>query len=69
MPTKILSVAFDDVSHSLITSGLGIDNGSPVTFTIAAVDSSLAPPGVFSITLSDGYINSGNLTNGSITLH
>jgi hypothetical protein len=67
--TKILSVAFDNVAHSLVISGLGADNGVPVAFTIGAVDSSLASPGVFSITLSDGYTNSGNLTNGSITLH
>jgi len=40
-----------------------------VAFTIVAVDSSLVPPGLFSITLSDGYTNSGHLLDGSITLH
>jgi hypothetical protein len=40
----------------------------PVAFTIVAVDNSLVPPGMFSITLSDGYSNSGNLLGGSITL-
>ncbi|GAC1308613.1 MAG: hypothetical protein NVSMB10_15010 [Steroidobacteraceae bacterium] len=67
--TKILSVAVDDVAHSLSMSGLGTDNGVPVAFTIVAVDSAAAPPGLFSISLSDGYTNSGNLTTGSITLH
>ena len=67
--TQILSVAFDDVAHTVTITGLGTDNGLPVTFTIVAVDSSLVPPGLFSITLSDGYSNSGNLLDGSIVLH
>lgn len=50
-------------------TGSGTDNGSPVTFTIVAADSSLAAPGLFSITLSDGYNNSGNLLDGSITVY
>ena len=45
------------------------NNGLPVTFTIVAADSSLAAPGLFSITLSDGYSNSGNLLDGSITVY
>jgi len=39
----------------------GPNNGLPVAFTIVAVDSSQVPPGLFSITLSDGDSNSGNL--------
>ena len=49
--------------------GGGTDNGTPVAFTIVGTDSSLAPPGLFSITLSDGYSNSGNLLDGSITVY
>ena len=67
--TQILSVGFDDLAHTVTITGLGTDNGLPVTFTVVAVDSSLVPPGLFSITLSDGYINSGNLLDGSILLH
>jgi hypothetical protein len=67
--TQILSVAFDDLAHTATITGLGTDNGLPVTFTVVAVDSSLVPPGLFSITLSDGYSNSGNLIDGSIMLH
>ena len=40
-----------------------------VAFTIVAVDSSLVPPGMFSITLSNGYANSGTLLDGNIALH
>ena len=67
--TRILSIAFDDVAHTITIAGLGTDNGLPVTFAMVAVDSSLVPPGLFSITLSDGYTNSGNLLDGSIMLH
>jgi hypothetical protein len=62
-------VAYDNVAHTVTISGLGTNNGFPVAFTIVAVDSSLVPPGLFSITLSDGYINTGSLLSGSITLH
>jgi hypothetical protein len=68
--TKVDSVVYDGVAHSVTMTGLGTNNGLPVAFTIVAVDSSLVPPGLFSITLSDGYTNSGSLlsVSGSITL-
>jgi hypothetical protein len=66
--TKVTSATFDGVAHSVTIAGLGTNNGLPVAFTIVAVDSSLVPPGLFSITLSDGYTNSGRLLDGSITL-
>jgi hypothetical protein len=67
--TQVTSVTRDDAAHSVTIGGLGTNNGLPVAFTIVAVDSSLLPPGLFSITLSDGYTNTGNLFDGSITLH
>jgi len=67
--TQVNSVAYDNVAHTVTIAGLGTNNGVPVAFTIVAVDSSLVPPGLFSITLSDGYSNSGNLLDGSIVLH
>jgi hypothetical protein len=67
--TKVTSVAYDGVAHSVTMTGLGTNNGLPVAFTIVSVDSSLVPPGAFSISLSNGYINSGNLLDGSIPLH
>jgi hypothetical protein len=66
--TQVTSVAYDTVTHTVTIAGLGTNNGLPVAFTVVAVDSSLVPPGLFSITLSDGYSNSGNLLTGSITL-
>jgi hypothetical protein len=67
--TQVNSVAYDNVAHTVTIAGLGTNNRLPVAFTIVAVDSSLVPPGLFSITLSDGYSNSGNLLDGSIALH
>jgi hypothetical protein len=56
------------VAHTVTITGTGTDNGLAVAFTIVATDSTLMPPGMFSITLSDGYINSGSLLDGSIQL-
>ncbi len=67
--TQVTAATFDDVAHTVTLTGSGTDNGSPVTFTMVAADSSLAPPGLFSITLSDAYNNSGNLLDGSITVY
>ena len=66
--TKILSVAYDDLAHTVTITGLGIDNGLSVTFTLVAADSTLAAPGLFSLTLSDGYSNTGALLDGNIAL-
>src|SRR3989454_3781664 len=59
--TQVNSAAYDDVAHTVTIAGLGTNNGSPVAFTIVAADSSLVPPGLFSITLSNGYSSSGHL--------
>lgn len=67
--TQFTAATFDKVAHTVTITGLGTDNGNPVAFTIVAADSSLVAPGMFSITLSDGYSNSGNLTGGSITVY
>jgi hypothetical protein len=66
--TQVTSVAYDTLTHTVTIAGLGTNNGLPVAFTVVAVDSSLVPPGLFSITLSNGYGNSGNLLAGTITL-
>jgi len=66
---QVTSATFDEVAQSVTLTGLGTDNGVAVAFTIVAVDSSLVPPGLFSITLSDGYSNGGNLLDGSITVY
>src|SRR6266568_4826935 len=67
--TQVTAVTFDAVEHAVTIVGMGTNNGLPVAFTIVAVDSALVPPGMFSITLSDGYSISRNLLSGSITLH
>jgi hypothetical protein len=67
--TQNTAVTYDNLAHSVTIAGLGTNNGSQVAFTIVMVDSSLVPPGIFSITLSDGYSNTGSLLAGAITLH
>src|SRR2546428_4662690 len=66
--SQVTAVAYDAVAHAVTIAGLGTNNGLPVALTIVAVDSSLAPPGMFSSTLSDGYSNTGSLLTGSILL-
>jgi hypothetical protein len=67
--TQNTAVTYDSVAHSVTIAGLGTNNGSQVAFTIIMVPSNLVPPGIFSITLSDGYSNTGSLLAGAITLH
>jgi hypothetical protein len=67
--TQVTAATFDQVAHTVTLTGSGTDNGLQVTFTIVAADSSLVAPGLFSITLSDGYNNSGNLLDGSVTVY
>jgi len=64
--TQVTGATFDGVTVTIV--GLGTDNGLPVAFTLEVVDSTLAPPGSFGITLSDGYILSGSLRSGSVTV-
>jgi hypothetical protein len=67
--TQVTAATFDQVALTVTLTGTGTDNGHPVGFTIVAADSSLAPPGLFGITLSDGYNNSGNLLDGIVTVY
>ena len=67
--TQITAATFDQVAHTVTLTGSGTNNGRPVTFTIVAADSSLAAPGLFGITLSDGYSNSGALLDGTVTVY
>jgi hypothetical protein len=67
--TQVLGVTYDEVAHTVTIAGLGTNNTIlPVAFTIVAVDSTAVPPGMFSITLSNGYSNSSSLLGGTITL-
>ena len=66
--TQFLSVGFDDVARTMTIVGTGLDNGLPVTFTAVAFDGGQPLLSTFSLTLSDGYTNAGNLLDGIITL-
>jgi hypothetical protein len=46
----------------------GTDNGLPVSFTAIGVDNGATTLDTFSLTLSDGYSNIGNLLDGTTTL-
>ncbi len=69
LATQITAATFDQVAHTVTLTGNGTDNGRSVAFTIVAADSSLAPPGLFTITLDDGYSNTGTLLDGSVTVY
>jgi hypothetical protein len=65
--TNITAVTFDDLTHTVTMVGDGTNNGNPVTFTAVGIDNGTLP-GVFSLTLSDGYSVIGTLLGGSIQL-
>ena len=67
--TQVSAATFDEVGHTVTLVGSGTNNGVPVTFTITAADSSLAAPGLFSISLGNVYSNSGTLLDGSVTVY
>ena len=63
---SINSITFNGPAHSVTITGTGTNAGHVVSFTVIAVSTMLTPPGFFSISLSDGYVNSGNLLSGVI---
>ena len=66
--TQVLAKVFDLGSNSATIIGTGADNGTPVTFTAVLVDNGSGPLDTFSLTLSDGYSNSGTLVDGSVVV-
>jgi len=66
--TQIVSVAFDDVARTITIVGVGLNNGVPVTFTAVGIDNGQTALDLFSLTLSDGYSNTGNLLDGRVAL-
>jgi hypothetical protein len=66
--TDVQSAVFNDATNSLTLLGNGMNNGYPVTFAAVAVHGA-AGVGAFTLTLSDGYTNTGTLLDGSIELH
>ena len=55
--TQYTGVSHDDLAHTVTVTGLGTNNGLPVAFTIIAADSTLVPPGLFTIILTNGDTN------------
>jgi len=64
---KIAAVTFNDALSNATIIGTGTHNGTPVSFTLVAVNG-LAGVGSYSLVLSDGYSVSGTLLDGSIQL-
>jgi hypothetical protein len=62
-------VQFDDSLGTVSIYGQGVSNGLPVLFLIVEQAATATTPALYSIELSDGYVNSGSLTTGTITLH
>ena len=64
---NVSAMTFDDGLGNVTMLGTGTHNGSPVSFTLVAVNGA-AGVGAYSLTLSDGYSVSGTLLSGSIQL-
>lgn len=66
--TQVNSMQFDDGAGTMTITGVGVANGLPVTFLIVEQAATADLPAVYTIQLSDGYVNTGTLLSGSITL-
>jgi len=64
---NVSAMTFDDGLGNVTILGTGTHNGSPVSFTLVAVNG-VAGAGAFNLVLSDGYSVSGTLVSGSIQL-
>src|ERR1700730_17478448 len=67
--TEVQAVQFDDSLGTMTVSGIGVSNGLPVLFLIVEQAATATTPALYSIELSDGYVNSASVTTGTITLH
>jgi hypothetical protein len=66
--TSVQSTQFDAGAGTMTIVGIGVSNGLPVTFLIVEQAATAASPALYTIQLSDGYINTGPLLSGAITL-
>ncbi|HKV32632.1 MAG TPA: hypothetical protein VJT14_16630, partial [Candidatus Dormibacteraeota bacterium] len=64
---RTTAVIYNDALSNVTILGTGTHNGSPVTFTLVAVNGA-AGVGTYNLTLSDGYSVNGTLLSGSIQL-
>ncbi len=58
-----------DTSQAVTMVGTGVHNGLPVSFTMVAVNYGDVAPGVFQITLTDGYSFVGSIVSGGVDIH
>jgi hypothetical protein len=66
--TLTQSVVYDDVLGTISITGQGVANGNPVTFTILETEATALTTAKYAITLSDGYVSTGDLLTGLIRL-
>jgi hypothetical protein len=66
--TEVRSVQHDNTAGTMTVSGIGLSNGLPVTFLVVEQAASALTPALYTIQLSDGYINTGALLSGAIQL-
>jgi hypothetical protein len=62
------SVAVDSLANAMTITGTGTSNGLPVTFVLVAVGGTPLTLGSVTMTFSDGYTNTGDLSTGSIAV-
>ena len=54
--------------RTVVITGMGTDNGLPVAFTLTAVDYDGLIPPVYSLVLSDGYVFTGTMVSGGLSV-
>src|SRR5256714_2182111 len=54
--------------RTVVITGMGTDNGLPVAFTLTAVDYDGLIPPVYSLVLSDGYVFTGTMIGGGLSV-
>ncbi len=69
--TTIASATYTvaDQNQAVTMVGTGLHNGLPVNFTMVTVNYGDVAPGVFQITLTDGYSFIGSIVTGGIDIH
>lgn len=62
------SVVYDDLAGTATVMGQAVAQGNPVTFTIVETEATALTAARYAITVSDGYVNTGDLLSGAIRL-
>lgn len=67
--TAIDSISVNSLDNTMTIAGVGTVDGAPVAFVLVSVETTPLTPGSISMTFSDGFTNTGDLTSGSVLLH